>query len=48
MASVVSLELSLLFEDGFVAYMNGAQVAAENVPANLAYDSSATAGGEVM
>ena len=45
--SVVSLELSLLYEDGFVAYVNGTQLAAENVPANLAYDSTATAGGEV-
>ena len=46
-ASVVSLELSLLFEDGFAAYLNGVKVAAANTPALLAFDSTATAGGEV-
>ncbi|MGI9243498.1 MAG: lamin tail domain-containing protein, partial [Verrucomicrobiales bacterium] len=46
-ASVVSLELSLLYEDGFVAYVNGTRVAAENVPAELAYDSAATDSGEI-
>ena len=47
-ANVQSLELSMLFEDGFAAYLNGDLVASEFVPGGeLAFNSSATENGEV-
>ena len=44
---VQSLGLSILFEDGFVAFLNGEEVASENVPATVEYDTPATANEEV-
>ena len=38
-----SLTLRMKYDDGFVAYLNGVQVAAQNAPAVLATDSNATA-----
>ena len=38
-----SLSLSMRYNDGFVAYVNGTQVAARNAPGSLAWNSSATA-----
>ena len=37
------LQLSMLYNDGFVAYLNGVEVASANAPATLAYNSTATA-----
>ena len=36
------LQLNLRFSDGFVAYLNGIEVARHNAPESLRYDSSAT------
>ena len=36
------LELRVQYDDGFVAYLNGTQVASGNAPAALAWDSAAT------
>lgn len=41
-ASVSSLVLHLRYDDGFVAYLNGALVASQNAPANLQWNSVAT------
>lgn len=38
-----SLTLRLKYEDGFIAYLNGVEVARTNAPANAAYNSTATA-----
>ena len=38
-----ALTLKMKYDDGFVAYLNGVEVAARNAPATLAYDSGATA-----
>lgn len=38
-----SLALRVRYDDGFVAYLNGVEVARRNVPAVLGWDSSATA-----
>ncbi len=38
-----SLRLFLMYEDGFVAYINGMQVAADNAPASPQWNSIATA-----
>jgi len=46
-SSVQSLTLSLLFEDGYVAYLNGEQVAAENVPQNVDFNTTALSNLEV-
>jgi hypothetical protein len=37
------LTLSLQYDDGFVAYLNGTKVLAKNAPASLSWDSVATA-----
>ena len=37
------LELDVRYEDGFVAYLNGVEVARRNAPVTPAFDSSATA-----
>ncbi len=42
-ASFSQLALRMKYDDGFVAYINGTQVAAENAPTTLSYASSATA-----
>lgn len=44
---VQSMTLKAFFDDGFVAYLNGDQVAAENGPSPLLFSSSATASEEV-
>ena len=41
--SLDSLTLRMKYDDGFIAYINGAKVAERNAPASTAYDSSATA-----
>ncbi|MFT4547329.1 MAG: hypothetical protein ACI8XO_001313 [Verrucomicrobiales bacterium] len=46
--AVESLELSILFEDGFIAYLNSDEIASENVPADVTFDSPATEGLEVL
>ncbi|HUU11050.1 MAG TPA: lamin tail domain-containing protein, partial [Phycisphaerae bacterium] len=38
-----SLTLKILYDDGFVAYLNGVKVAERNAPASLAWNSAATA-----
>lgn len=40
---VDALELSIVYNDGFVAYLNGQEVARRNAPAELAWNSRATA-----
>jgi hypothetical protein len=42
-AAYQSLRLRMRYNGGFVAYLNGAEVARRNAPANPAYNSSATA-----
>src|SRR5512133_1570643 len=42
-AAYNSLTLSLRYDDGFVAYLNGTQVASRNTPTSLAWNSTATA-----
>ncbi|NIQ93644.1 MAG: hypothetical protein GWN87_05130, partial [Desulfuromonadales bacterium] len=39
---IVSLTLNLRFDDGFVAWLNGAKIASVNDPAPLAWNSAAT------
>ena len=41
--SVFSLTLRMRYDDGYVAYLNGVQVASRNAPAALEWDSTATA-----
>jgi hypothetical protein len=41
-ADVASLRLTHRWNDGFIAYVNGTQVAAQNAPASPAYNSTAT------
>jgi hypothetical protein len=41
--SLVGLTLNMKYEDGFVAWINGVEVASSNRPAALAWDSTATA-----
>jgi hypothetical protein len=42
-----AITLRVLADDGFVAYLNGVQIAAANVPATLAWNSAAASGIEV-
>jgi Chitobiase/beta-hexosaminidase C-terminal domain/CotH kinase protein/Lamin Tail Domain/NedA-like, galactose-binding domain/Immunoglobulin domain/Bacterial TSP3 repeat/Immunoglobulin I-set domain len=42
-ASLASLNLRLRYDDGFVAYLNGVEVARRNAPGALAWNSTATA-----
>ncbi|MFI4860514.1 MAG: lamin tail domain-containing protein [Phycisphaerales bacterium JB063] len=42
-SSFNELTLSMRFDDGFVAYLNGVKIAEQNAPANPDYDSLATA-----
>jgi len=42
-ASVSSLTLQMQYDDGFVAYINGQEVARRNAPASPAWNSTATA-----
>ncbi len=38
-----SLTLKMKYDDGYVAYLNGVEIARRNAPATIAYDSPATA-----
>ncbi|MDC0935947.1 lamin tail domain-containing protein [Pirellulales bacterium] len=40
--AIDSMELSITYNDGFVAYINGQEVASRNAPASPAWNSSAT------
>ena len=42
-ADVTALTLRMKYDDGFVAYLNGARIASHNAPATLAWNSSAIA-----
>jgi hypothetical protein len=42
-ASFTSLTLQMRYDDGFVAYLNGLEVARRNAPVSLAWNSAATA-----
>lgn len=42
-STIEQLALRMKYDDGFVAYINGSEVASENAPASLSYTSSATA-----
>ena len=42
-AAIEMLQLRMAYNDGFVAYLNGQEVAARNGPATLDWDSTATA-----
>ncbi len=44
--SLTRLSLEVLYDDGFVAYMNGIQVANVNAPSNEAWNSMSTSGHE--
>ena len=41
-AAVASLQLLMRYDDGFVAYLNGHQIASANAPGTLAWNSAAT------
>ncbi|WP_425397866.1 LamG-like jellyroll fold domain-containing protein [Aeoliella sp.] len=41
-AGIQQLQLNLKYDDGFVAYLNGVQVASANSPANPSWNSTAT------
>lgn len=43
-SSLEALNLQMHYNDGFVAYLNGTEVARRNAPAVAAFDSTATAG----
>lgn len=42
-AAVTSCTLRIRYDDGFVAWLNGTEIARRNAPAGLAWDSTATA-----
>ncbi|CAN5435532.1 lamin tail domain-containing protein [soil metagenome] len=42
-SSVVALSLAIRYDDGFVAYLNGSEIASRNAPSAPAWDSAATA-----
>ncbi|MCO6045861.1 CotH kinase family protein [Aeoliella sp. ICT_H6.2] len=42
LVGIDGLQLHLKYDDGFVAYLNGVQIAASNSPANPAWNSTAT------
>ncbi|MCP5527325.1 MAG: lamin tail domain-containing protein [Verrucomicrobiales bacterium] len=41
--ALAELELAIRFDDGFVAWLNGVEIAHRNAPADLAWNSAATA-----
>ncbi len=41
--ALTSLTLQIRYDDGFVAYLNGAEIARRNAPATVQYDSAAAA-----
>lgn len=42
-SSIESLTLNMIYDDGFIAYLNGTLVASDNAPASPAFNSGATA-----
>ncbi|MBN1560288.1 lamin tail domain-containing protein [candidate division KSB1 bacterium] len=46
LANIKSLKLNVRFDDGFVAFLNGARVAEANAPATIRWNSVASAGHE--
>ena len=44
LADIGALALNMKYDDGFVAYLNGVEIASANVPNPLAWDSDATSG----
>ena len=46
-AAISSLVLRNRYDDGFVAYLNGVEVARRNAPASVSWDSAATASRDV-
>jgi hypothetical protein len=46
-AAVIGMTLKMKVDDGFVAYLNGEQVASDNAPAVLSYNASAVGSSEV-
>ncbi len=42
-ASLRSLTLKMKYDDGYVAYLNGVEIARRNAPATMAYNATATA-----
>ncbi|NLT03882.1 MAG: T9SS type A sorting domain-containing protein [Bacteroidales bacterium] len=45
---MTTLTLNLSYDDGYVAYLNGQQVAANNAPANPTWNASAVAGSDAI
>lgn len=45
-ARVVALAFTMDYDDGYVAYLNGVEIAAQSAPASRAYDQPATASHE--
>ena len=43
LSSLQSLTLKMKYDDGYVAYLNGVEIARRNAPTTVAYNSSATA-----
>jgi hypothetical protein len=46
LAEIKSLKLNVRYDDGFVAFLNGARVAEANAPATIRWNSTASAGHE--
>jgi hypothetical protein len=46
-ATFSTLSLDMRYDDGFVAYLNGVEVARRNAPASVAWDSAATAARDI-
>ncbi|RME93203.1 MAG: hypothetical protein D6766_08635 [Verrucomicrobia bacterium] len=42
LAQITTLALKVRYDDGFVAFLNGVQVAADNAPADLSWDAQAS------
>jgi hypothetical protein len=42
-SAIEQLSLRMKYDDGFVAYLNGTEIASENAPSSLSYSSSASA-----
>ena len=44
--AVTALEFTAIYDDGFAAYLNGTEIARENLPENATYDTAAPDGAE--
>ncbi|MBN1516358.1 lamin tail domain-containing protein, partial [Candidatus Sumerlaeota bacterium] len=42
------MRLKMIYDDGFVAYLNGTEIASRNAPVSVAYDSTATTSVSAM